>query len=357
MIEDKTLLDMVLTLGPADQADVRLQLRDVLDSVINGRADSESAVGDEINGPRGEPIAAWDRDGLLDKLHLLDRTGGLVVEVHRLRGKVFLTDGAWERDKLRTFPFADESQCLLDYAEAQGYPEWADFLIDPACGCGHHAIAFPILLPGACFDINHRAILFTTINKLLNGRDDLVVTYNNIADGIPLNAACNAGRRVLFLVNMPFALSYLKGVLPLSADGGHTGAEKTFEAIEAIARFQDSRASGGETRACIVCYSVGKLDADEWEVVVKAAALFGSNRVRWTILSDQRMWRINGRKEHLNPMDLALIPTKAECQLYISDDGRADARLGYWNLVDTLRNSPHHWDVLGYGILDIDLTH
>lgn len=147
MIEDKTLLDMVLTLGPADQADVRLQLRDVLDSVINGRADSESAVGDEINGPRGEPIAAWDRDGLLDKLHLLDRTGGLVVEVHRLRGKVFLTDGAWERDKLRTFPFADESQCLLDYAEAQGYPEWADFLIDPACGCGHHAIAFPILLP------------------------------------------------------------------------------------------------------------------------------------------------------------------------------------------------------------------
>lgn len=87
MIEDKTLRDVLLTRGSGGQNNVSLRLRDVLDSVIDGRADGESAVGDELKGPLGEPVAAWDGDGLLGNLHLVDGTGCLVVDFIVFAGK------------------------------------------------------------------------------------------------------------------------------------------------------------------------------------------------------------------------------------------------------------------------------
>ena len=355
MITADVLCDIVYEVGLEAGVATRDRLRRVLERVAAGLAEGESAAGSEAEIADRPVFDGLDEDGILARLGLLDGRGFLAVEVHHLRNKLFLTDGSWERKKVRTFPFADESQRLLEHAEAREYHTWADFVIDPACGCGHHAVALPGRLPGACFDVNPRAVLFATINARLNRRDELMVAHNDITRGIPSAVTNGVNGNVLFLVNMPFALAPLPGVLPLSADGGQTGTRLTFAALDAIDRFHDARRNPGITRACVLCYSVGNRDSDIWEVVRRAQALFGAGRIEWKILEGERMWRVNGRKEQSNPMDLGLVPLKAECRLYVGDEDRDATREGYINLVETLQGPPDHWDALGYGILDIHL--
>ncbi len=163
---------------------------------------------------------------------------------------------------------------------------------------------------------------------------------------------------MLFLVNMPFALSPLPSdgqerFLPLHADGGMTGADNTFAALDAIHRYMRTRVKCAGCRAVVLCYSVGDAAEERWEIVERTEQTFGRERVAWTLLREEKMWRINGVKSEPNPMSLAeSLPKKAECQFYVRDSERANVREGYARLVSLLND--RGWARLGYGILDIN---
>lgn len=291
---------------------------------------------------------------VLEYLGFVDE-GRLHVKIHEHAGRLFVTDGLWVPNSFRTFPFSDESQRLVNHAEEFGYDEWADFLIDPATGCGHHALAMSGHARRVCFDVNPRAILYTGINRVLNSVPDVLIGRNNILSGIPRHIVDSVSGNVLLLVNMPFSLSPIPHVLPVTSDGGVTGAKFTFAAIDAIARLARQNSARSAGRACILCYTVGNRDRDQWEVVDKAVSHFGSRRVTWRLLEDEPMWRINGKKEQPNPMPLrGGLSLKASCRIYVTEEHADSVRQGYERLEEALVTSPQAWDVLGYGIVDIE---
>jgi hypothetical protein len=342
-------------------ADAIADLRGTLDELLNH---PEYAFWSEDTTELGEhagkrclvPRSLRGRRAL-ERLGLLD-DDCLLLKVHRHAGKVLFTDGLWVNQDIRVFPFSDESQLLLEHATTEGYAQWASAVIDPATGCGHHLVA----LGGACrrygFDVNPRAILYATMNTILNDVAHVLLSRNNIASGIPQHLDELDGT-VLFLVNMPFALTPIERALPLSADGGLTGARWTFAALQAIYGFGQRNSGARGVRACILCYSVGNRAENRWEVVQRAEQLF-PGRVRWKVLKNERMWRVNGKKEQPNPMDLVDgLPRKADCRFYVRDEQREKVRAGYHELARTLATpvvgGGGRWDVLGYGLLDVDV--
>lgn len=292
---------------------------------------------------------------LFDNLGLIDRDL-LQIKIHQHRNKIFCTDGVWIPNDIRVFPFEDESECLLRYIDDNQLNKWADIVIDPATGCGHHVVSLGDSSPSIAFDINVRSVLYASLNKMVNEYSNILIGRNDITVGIPTVITTSRIGNELFLINMPFALSPLPEVLPLTSDGGITGADLTFASLNAIHKIANQNNKSNTMRALVLCYSVGNIEHDKWEVVDYAVDMFGANHVKWKILKDEKMWRINGRKEQPNPMNLkAGLPLKADCRFYVSNKDRNKIREGYENLATTLYQSDNKWDVLGYGILDISI--
>ena len=109
-------------------------------------------------------------DGAVDARLLerarLARSGRLLVKLNRTGDNVFLTDGVWVEQRVRVFPFCDESAALVGFVREAGFAGWANWTLDLATGCGVNAIA----LGGRslAFDINPRALAYAAANRALN---------------------------------------------------------------------------------------------------------------------------------------------------------------------------------------------
>jgi len=345
---------------PLEHDDANGALRSALQSVVES-GDYAAWLGrGELEGERCPLPPDADSRAVLRGLGLADE-GGLLVKVNRHRERYFLTDGLWVPPAIRAFPFTDESALLLGHVQAAGYDREADVVIDPATGSGNHVIGLRGAAARLAYDVNLRAIAYVSINKLINGTPRLDIGLQDIRMGFPLHLRA-VGGRVLFVINMPFALSPAPPegradrprYLPLSADGGLTGAARTFAALAALAQFQRENRARERARAVVLCYTVGDRERDRWQVVDKARALFGEGNVTWRLLADQKMWRVNGVKAEPNPMSLAeSLPKKAGCRYYVVDKDRDEVRAGYHRLVEQL--AAEGFRDLAYGIVDIDL--
>lgn len=353
----KLALDVDAMAG-SDIAALRRALEEVIDHprYAAWSLDADTRQGEQGGGRCPVPPDLKSRQ-FLERLALIDGEC-LRIKVHRHAGEVFCTDGLWVNQDIRVFPFSDESKRLIEHASAHGYDRWAETAVDPATGCGHHLIG----LGGSCmkfgFDVNPRAILYGSINARVNAKPQVLLSRNNIGAGMPPHLD-GLGGKVLFLVNMPFAISPIERVLPLCSDGGLTGARWTFAALQAIHGFAQRNRGAESVRACVLCYSVGNSQEGRWEIAERAEELF-PGRVRWNLLVNERMWRVNGRKEQPNPMSLAAgLKLKAECRFYVRDEQRDAVRRGYEELARALaapaQDGGGRWDVLGYGIVDVEV--
>lgn len=339
-------------------------LLDRLRAAVAGVTDSaayRSWLGMDEQGGATCPLP--DDQGHWDALHEagLIESGRLLVKVNRHDNRHLLTDGLWVDKDIRVFPFTDESEVLLRYVRRRGLDDWARLVVDPATGSGNHAITLGAGRRCLAMDVNPRAIAYLRINAALNGTPDLSYQVNDITQGLPACVSQGLDARTLFVVNMPFALSPANraedGVrfLPLSADGGTTGATLTLAFLRALYGLRAVASPGKQVRAAVLCYSVGARATGRWQVVEEARRLFGASAVSFEIQSDEAMWRVNGIKAERNPMDLASgLPKKAECRFYVRDRNRDEVRAGYHELARHL--SGEGWDSLAYGVLDIDVT-
>jgi len=300
---------------------------------------------------------------LLENLTLV-REDELQVKVERHGDAICLTDGLWAPPRYRVFPFIDESERLMEYIRGAKEGEqplfsWPTALVDPATGSGHHPLYMSHVESRIGLDISVRAQAYCVLNKYLNGQGEqrnFLIGTNDIRLGLPDVLVRGLFGRVLFVVNMPFAITPLLQsgghVLPMSAEGGEMGADFTLAALRAIQQCA-SRIPAERARACILNYSVGRSSRGPWFIEEEARKLFGEAKVKYTVLLGEKMWRINGRKEQTNPMPIGSLSRKADCKYYVSDARREETRAGYQERERQLDRAG--WKFLAYGIVDIDV--
>jgi hypothetical protein len=288
-------------------------------------------------------------------------TKAMLVKVNHHRGKYLLTDGLWVHQSIRTFAFTDESDALLSYIERNKIADWAGVIIDPCTGSGNHIVGFPgEPAVRIAFDISTRGILYTSINMLINGIDSGVVSYHNLTKGFPPLLNRVDLRNSLFIINTPFALAPVDVTLPKSADGGEDGLELTLAAMKLVKDVLTTQTIVNG-RAIVLCYSIGN-GKDKWKAVEEAKEMFGEDKVRWEILEDRKLWRVNGKKDESNPMLLSDgLPKKADCKFYIGNQDVERVRQDYVNLANRLSENAvellgYEVTHLAYGIIDIRLN-
>ena len=195
---------------------------------------------------------------VLHALGLIGACGDLRVQIHLYRGKLFVTDTPSAPGNIQTYPWDDESDAIVGWLVQQSsWLDWADCTIDPMCGAGHHNIALPSTVASRfSFDVNERSVAFTAINGLLNDVS-ICARSNDIREDLVDAMALSGVRkdaRILFMVNSPFGLSPLQGVLPLTSDGGETGAVLAKAAMKAISAFCQQYT---QVRLCQLVYTIG----------------------------------------------------------------------------------------------------
>lgn len=268
-------------------------------------------------------------------------------------GSIFLTDGLFAPADYRVFPFIDESNHLIRKVTQQNWLNWPTVVIDPATGCGHNALR---LNADHRFglDISMRALSFAAVNSYLNERPFSALAYADIDRGIPL-LIDRGPEHILFMVNMPFALEPISGALARTSAGGKNGYEKTVSALKAISGYAESTGKQQEVRAMVLAYSIGNHREDRWVVFEEAKRIFGPTHARWELLKDEKLWRVNGKKEQPNPMPLSSMKLKADCRYHVRDPRKREPiRTGYVEKERDLRKQGY--DALSYGLLSIDIT-
>ena len=306
--------------------------------------EEEQFQGSPFHIPSSQHLVVLERVGLVAP----DRT--LLVKINLCDGDVFLTDGLWVPGEIRVFPFHDESDNMATYWRSAGLEGWATCLIDPTAGCGQDLIRYK----GTCrrygFDISTRSLTFCTLNAALAGTHPVFWGIHDLYDDVYPVSQLGQLERILFLIDAPSTIS-ATSTLPTSSDGGGHGTSHSVAALEAVARFEVGLWSNDEVRVIMSSYSLGNTRTDRWLLVDAARKLFRGSRVRWTLLTTEPMWRVDGRKRQPNPMPLQLLPTKADCRFYVENIDREKARNAYERLALSLR--AEGWDALGYGILEI----
>jgi hypothetical protein len=283
----------------------------------------------------------------------------MLVKVNLNRGCYLLTDGLWVDQSLRAFPFTDESDALLSYIEQKGLADWADIVIDPCTGSGNHIVAYPGSPVRIAFDVSTRSILYTKINLLINRIHSGVVSHHSLTEGFPTLLKQIDLKKSLFVINTPFALAPTNADMVKTANGGEDGLELTVAAMSLVKEVFHNSSSITGKRALVLCYSTGN-GIDKWVAVEKAKEMFGEQNVSWEILSDRKLWRINGQKAEPNPMPLAEgLPKKADCKFYIGNKDKEKVRQSYVGLANRLYQNAvddklgYEVTHLGYGIIDI----
>jgi len=277
------------------------------------------------------------------------------LRINKMEYANVLTDQPSVKGFDRTFPYSDEAQLMIEYVKEKGYHEWADMLIDPACGAGHIAIGCPLKDRHAvrvALDASSRALEFTAINRYCNGTD-MMIGLNDVGDGLSQWDHSEA-QRILFMANMPFAPDpcATNGFLPMASSSDERGSKHTLLALRAFKEFAHGLTDGRAARAIVLVYTIFDEAADRYDLVEQARRLF-PGRVSWEFLNDTKVWRINGVKSFPNPMPLELMAERANCRFDVADSRREHARRSYESLAERLKKEG--WSHLACGILDIEL--
>ncbi len=114
-------------------------------------------------------------------------------------------------------------------------------------------------------------------------------------------------------------------------------------------------APGGPAPASLLGLTLGDASAERWEIVEAAIRIFGPERVGWTLLADEKLIRVSGRREQDNPAPASVaLPRIAECRLYVADAERDAAVAGYRALASRMaaKGSPD----IAYGVVDITIN-
>lgn len=281
----------------------------------------------EIAAPGGKRLIAD---------HRLSSGGRLTVKVDRHKDRIHLTDGFFTPPTVRVFPTCDESEIVCKYIENNLEIEENGMLIDPACGCGHHALGLRSLFSRrVSLDISGRAIAFARLNAILNSDTRHSLGFGDVRIGIPIEIA-NPGGQVVFAINMPFAIDPKNsddksGPIFLAQDGGDRGVQLTFSALDSIRDFKDRNPSS-PVDAVVLCYSLGYKDSQNiwhWEVEEHAKKVFENGCVEFVLQETEKLWRVNGIKSEPNPMPVERLELKADCKNTYSDHVREVKREGY----------------------------
>jgi hypothetical protein len=289
---------------------------------------------------------------------LLERTrlaqsGRLMVKLNQAGEDVFVTDGVWVEQRVRVFPFCDESAALIAFVRTTGLAEWADWTLDLATGCGLNAMVLG--KRSFAFDINPRALAYAAANRALNripGKD-CVLALNDIRDGIPKPVVLGLDGHVLILANMPFGPAPSADALPLTSNGGESGADlqiATYQAVAELARLAENRFT---FRACLMGLTVGDRAAGRWEIVERAIECFGAERVRWHLLSEEHVFRVDGVRQFGNPAPVMIaLPGLASCRLYSPDESNRTAKIAAFAELAKRHADGGNPDI-AYGIVEV----
>jgi hypothetical protein len=301
-----------------------------------------------------EPFALSDVADvpLLERARLAS-SGRLLSKLNCTEAGIFLTDGVWIEPRVRVFPFCDESAALIGFVRKTGLAGWADWTLDLATGCGLNAMA----LGGqsVAFDINPRALAYATVNRALNGipGEDCVLALNDIRDGIPKAVGPDLEGHVLILANMPFGPAPSPDALPLTSNGGESGADLQIAAYRAIERFVRSAKGRFSVRACLMGLSVGDHAANRWDIVERAIERFGADRVKWHLLSEEHVFRIDGVRQLVNPAPVSIaMPGLASCRLYTPDESERIVKIAAFAKLAKRHQARGNPDI-AYGIVEI----
>lgn len=297
-------------------------------------------------------FAATEERYLLEALHLV-QNDALRVKINLCGDQVFVTDGLWIDPSIRAFPFSDESDLVIRACEESGWADWATCVIDPATGCGHNLLRYGG--QGARrygLDRNARGLAYAGINAALNGVEGATFGNGDIRQGIPPFFAQGTKEHVLVLANMPFALVPNRDAIARSADGGRHGYELTVALLDAFEELADQLDSGSELRCVILTYTIGSKRTDSWVVPNYAFERFGREATTWRLWEDEKLWRVNGRKQQDNPMPLTLLKSKADCRFYVRGNVVQETLRGeYEQLTEELAGEGH--EDLAYGVITV----
>jgi hypothetical protein len=271
--------------------------------------------------------------GALARVGLL-RDNRLRVRLNLVEGQALVTDGVWVDPRVRVFPFADESTAIHRHCQTSGLLEDVDAVIDLATGSGNNLAHFAPDMPGIGFDINPRALAYFHMNQCLTQRSACMAALNDIRRGFHDLHPFGAARHSLVVGNMPFGLAPTRKMLALTSDGGETGMALQRAAFEAVARFRRTDA-GRRARVSLLGYSVGNAAEVRWEMVDLALSILGPKGLSWTILADEGLVRIDGKRILANPSPLAeALHAAGGCALYHRDP--MEIRQIYAELADRL---------------------
>ena len=289
---------------------------------------------------------------LLERARLA-RSGHLVAKLNRMEDGIFLTDGVWVEPRVRVFPFCDESAALIGFIRRTGLARWADWTLDLATGCGISAMALG--LPGVAFDINPRALAYAAVNRALNGilGENCVLALNDIRDGIPKTLIPSLTKHALIFANMPFGPAPSPDALPLTSNGGESGADlqiAAYAALEGLIQLAKGRSS---IRACLMGLTVGDHAAGRWEIAESAIERFGADRVRWHLLSEEHVFRVDGTRQLGNPAPVTIgLPRLASCRLYTPDESERLAKIVAFTDLAKRHQGRGNPDI-AYGIVEV----
>jgi SAM-dependent methyltransferase len=313
----------------SDSPKLRIEALDGLNGIVASRDYQEWQ-----NGPlqiRPFSVAAGFDRGALRELGVL-ADGVLKVRINVVRGNVMLTDGVWVDPQTRVFPFHDESAAISRYCVRRGLAEWSDVVIDLATGSGHNLAYFNSGVRGIGLDINPRALSYFHLNNVLNDNKKRVGVLNDIRGGFSDLVSLAEGSRILVLSNLPFGLAPTSKMLALTSNGGENGLQLQQAALSAIARFRKT-ARGAASRSVMLGYSLGNAAAGQWELVELAESTLGDADIRFSILHDEGLLRVDGRRTMANPSPLyPALHAAGACSLYHLDARQAQAR--YQELAD-----------------------
>jgi methylase of polypeptide subunit release factors len=281
--------------------------------------------------------------------------GQLLLRVNERAGRLFATDGVWIDAERRVFPFDDESGTLLRLAGRLGWSS-PDAVIDLACGCGHLALGFEAA-QRVMLDVNPRALAYAEVNRILNQvpNASTVIALNDVRDGVPRGLLRGLRGTVLVIANMPFGLAPRSGLLPLTSDGGEDGLALQNAVLESLAALRRELPAVTRLQALMLGLTAGSAAQARWDWPRRVAAALGEGRAHWSLLQDEPVLRIDGRRAWANPSPLRdALPALADCTLYVGDAERESVRQAYRALA-TRHEDAGRTD-LAYGAVAVELA-
>ncbi|KYG68032.1 hypothetical protein AZI87_01820 [Bdellovibrio bacteriovorus] len=270
----------------------------------------------------------------------------LLVKVNQIGFRLFVTDGAWVQSPMRVFPDPDEALVLLKHVEKKGLHTWADWVIDPAAGCGHTPLGFQGSAKRIFCDANARALTFASLNALINdlASEHCFGLLNDMNRKFPTPLRLQG--KTLFLTNVPFAPAPDDSSLALNSGGGEHGADLQIASFELVKKFSEQNSV--PVRACFLTWTLGNATSNEWEVPRLCQDIFPTAKIQWTL--EQHDY---DAPDLPNPAPLRSMLRHLARSQYVVKHENKNVEEAYENLADKLQ--AQGFTHIAYGFLDCEL--